>query len=412
MHGVEQLLSYRAGFWILACVIFCGLVLMLGVLYVYDQSLGDIWERAVFRLNLHDTSASPYTYLPDHYYDRVNLPLPHSYHNIKSVDEFEKWRSTPGGILREWEDRPTTADIPSDITPELVAAYERTGYTLNKFNMQSFFDPEVAVFYEVIPHHELADGDNGDGKVYDAVFVIPGSGHTGALDALGEDGPWAGHYYHDGIAQTVAREGYATYVIELRGYGERAIDAGNGCKADDLICSSVLAEKKLGSLGISMNDIRTDEITQILAWIESRQYINNIAMAGLSLGGALALDQAIVNTDVLDAVVIASGISSKLHSPLSMGASGHDMTHCCDVPDYAVTIAPMPAYVSYGLKDPETLWEVDTAHTANMMTDAYNLHGKPENFWYVVHEGGHAYDTESVLDFLKTHLSRGLDPAN
>ena len=396
--------SYKTGFWMLVCVIFCGLVLMFSALYVYDQSVDDIWERAVFRLNLHDTSTAPYTYLPEHYYDRVVFPLPHSYHGITSVDEFEKWRDTPGGILSKWEDRPTTADMSADIEPEVVEVYQKTNYTLTKLNMQSFFDPEVIIFYEVIPTPKPESGSSNDGKIYDAVFIIPGSGHTGALDVLGEDGPWMSHYYQHGIAQAIAREGYATYVIELRGYGERAIDAGSGCKADDLRCSSVLAEKKLGSLGISMNDLRVDEITQILAWIDSRPYTNNIAMAGLSLGGSLALDQAIVNADVIDAVVIASGISSKLHSPLSMGASGRDMTHCCDVSDYAVTIAPMPAYVSYGLQDPETLWEVDTTHTANMMTDAYNLHNKPENFWYVVHEGGHSYDTESVLDFLKTHM--------
>ena len=397
--------SYKAGFWILACIIFCGLVLLFGALYVYDRSFDDIWERATFRLNLPDTSTEPYTYLPDHYYDRVVFPLPHSYHDIKSVDEFEKWRDTPGGILSKWEDRPTTADMSVDIEPEVVAVYERTDYTLTKFHMQSFFDPEVAIFYEIIPNSKSENGSGSDDKIYDAVFIIPGSGHTGALDVLGEDGPWASHYYQHGVAQDIAREGYATYVIELRGYGERAIDAGSGCKAGDLICSSILAEKKLGSLGISMNDLRTDEITQMLAWVDSRPYTDNIAVAGLSLGGALALDQAIVNADVIDAVVIASGISSQLHSPLSMGASGRDMTHCCDVPDYAVTIAPMPAYVSYGLRDPETLWEVDTAHTASMMADAYELHNKSENFWYVVHEGGHVYDTESVLAFLEIHIS-------
>ena len=293
----------------------------------------------------------------------------------------------------------------ADIEPEVVAVYERMGYTLTKFSMQSFFDPEMAIFYEIIPNPEPENGGNNDGKIYDAVFIIPGSGHTGALDVLGEDGPWMSHYYQHEVAQDIARGGYATYVIELRGYGERDIDAGNGCRADDLICSSALATAKLGSLGISMNDLRTDEITQILAWIDSRPYTNNIAVAGLSLGGALALEQAIVNADVIDAVVIASGIGSKLHSPLSMGGTERDMTHCCDVSDYAVTIAPMPAYVSYGLKDTETLWEIDTAHTANMMADAYDLHNKSENFWYVVHEGGHVYDTESVLDFLKIHIS-------
>ena len=96
-----------------------------------------------------------------------------------------------------------------------------------------------------------------------------------------------------------------------------------------------------------MNGLRVDEIAQILACqtlvrIRTTSQCRPLARRG---GGSLALDQAIVSADVIDAVVIASRISSKLRSPLSMGASRRDMTHCCDVSDYAVTITPIPAYV-------------------------------------------------------------------
>lgn len=391
------------------CIVICGMILMFGALYVYDQSFQSIWERAIFWFNLSDMPVR-YAYLPDYYYDQIYFPLPYSYHDVKSVDDFEVWRNTLvggdgiKGVLHHWEDRPTVSDIPVDIEVDVVEIHDRQDYTLTKFTTKSFFDPDTVIFYEIIPDNLNSDNEESHNNViYDAVFILPGSGHTGALDVLGEDGPWISHYYHDDIAQTIARAGYAAYVIELRGYGERAIDVGSACPASDLRCSSVLVEQKLETLGISMNDLRVDEITQVLAWIETRSYIDNIAISGLSLGGALALDQAIVNSDVIDAVIIASGVASAIHSPLGMNG-GHNMTRCCDVSDYTVAIAPIPTYISYGSKDPETIWEVETGHTSSLMADAYKLHGLPENFWYVVHDDGHAYDAKSVLKFLEKHI--------
>ena len=240
---------------------------------------------------------------------------------------------------------------------------------------------------------------------YDTVLVIPGSGHQGALDVIDEAGPHAARYYHDGIARTLVHAGYAAYVIELRGYGERAIDVGVSCKEHDFRCYVVVLEKKLSALGISMNDLRTDEITQILAWVESRSYTDNIAISGLSLGGSLAATQAIINNNVIDAVVIASGMGSILYSPLVQDVGGRDITDCCDSVDPVITIAPMPAYVSFGLREDAFFrWEAETGHTEKLLADAYELHGKSDNFRYVVHDGGHIYEVESMLDFLKTYL--------
>ena len=272
--------AYAIGFWILVGVIVCGIVFGIGVLQAYDKLPLDIIKRIIYGVNPPDSPVH-YAWLPEYYYDMSNMSLLHSYGNIESVEDFEIWASNPNGILHKYKDRPTVLDVPADIRASVIEVSERPGYTLTKFSMHTFFDPEIIIFYELLP--DIEDHETG----YNAVLIIPGTGHQGALDVLGEDGQWSWAYYQDGVARDLAHEGYAVYVIELRGYGERAIDVGVACNSDpvDAACSSVAVESKLSALGISMSDIRTDEITQILSHIESKQYVQNVAVAGLSLGG-------------------------------------------------------------------------------------------------------------------------------
>ena len=395
---------YKVGFWVLVGITFCGIILGLGVLHTYDKSVQDIVSKIMYTTNTPN-APTHYAWLPDHYYDKIDLPFPYSYQRIESIEEFEAWANKPGGVLFEYKNRPTTSDVPAHVEVEVIEVFEKPGYTLTKFNMPSFFDPEVITFYELLPDTKDFEEEN-----YNAVLVIPGSGQ-GARDVLGEDSSWSWAYYHDSIGRTLTHAGYAIYVIELRGYGERAIDVGTACVkkgSSHTTCSSFAVENKMARLGISMSDIRTDEITQVLAHIESKPYIRDVAVAGLSLGAGLAANQAIINSDVVDAVIMASGIGSVVYSPLNMESGGtQDMTDCCDSIDKIATIAPLPAYVSYGSMETTMFrWESESNHTGNFLAGVYQLHNATENLRYVVHKGGHEYHVESVLDFLYTHLDK------
>lgn len=393
---------YKTGFWVFGSIILCCVILGMMVLITYEKSPESIISRILLNENAFD-APTHFAYLPDYYLERSTLQFPHSYDGIETMKDFEEWVSKPDGVLYNYHNRTRATDISSQIHTE-VETIARSNYILTKFNLNSFFDIETIVFYELRPtvNHAIVD------KIHDAVLVIPGTGHQGALDVLGEVGPWESFYYQDEIARTFVNSGYVVYVIELRGYGERAIDVGTACNTDlySDTCSANALASKLTTFGINIGNIMIDEITQVLAFADSRTYVQNIAVAGLSLGGSLAATQAIVNGDVVDAVVIASGIGSARYSPLNINhGSSQTTTDCCDSIDSVITIAPMPAYVSFG-NDEDTVfrWEAETGHSAKLLEHAYLLHGKPDNFYYIVHDGGHEYHKESILEFLNIHL--------
>lgn len=366
------------------------------ILDTYDRSVWDILYKV---LGTVDATEMEYVWLPDSYVSHVEPP-PHSYSgNVETLADFYAWRDVPGGVLARYDDRPAIHEMSYD-GAEIVETHSRDGYTLNKIAMPSVFGGETITFYELLPD---------TGSAYHAVFIMPGSGHGGALDVLGEPGPWQHDYYQDGIAQTMAKAGYATYVIELFGYGERAVDVGGACNmiGKHLTCSRDAIKHKMAAFGIDINDIMNDESTQVLAYIESRPYTYDVAVAGLSMGANLAANQAIINGDTVDAVVMASGVVSVLHSPIGTTMPDPEMLTCCDWPDMVATIAPMPAYVSAGLQESVILrWEAEHGYSGDLLSDVYRLHDMPENFHYMVHEGKHRYHTESVLEFLDAHLGR------
>ena len=64
-------------------------------------------------------------------------------------------------------------------------------------------------------------------------------------------------------------------------------------------------------------------------------------------------------------------------------------------------------YVSFGKQETTAFrWEVESGYTGSFLADVYLLHNASENFYYIVHNGTHEYHTDSVLDFLSTHLGR------
>ena len=392
-------MNYKAGFWVLFMVVVGCMLTGVLILNSYDKHPSDILHRV---LGTSDGTGSihHYEWLPDHYTANL-MPPPYSYaENVETLEDFYNWKYATGGVLAIYGDRPTVHNMTYD-GAEVVETHDRDKYTLSKITMPSFFDSEIVIFYELLPNTDAP---------YNAVLVIPGSGHSGALDVLGEPGPWQEYYYHDGIAKTLVEAEYAVYVIELRGYGERAIDVGMACnnKVHPATCSAFAVRNKMSAFGISMRDIMTDEITQVLAYVESRPYTRDVSVAGLSLGADLAANQAIINDDVVDVVVMASGVGSVLHSPLNMETGGRpEMISCCDTVDRLATIPPMPAYVSYGLQEATVFrWEAESGYTGNFLAEVYQLHNASDNFHYVAHNGPHKYHAESVLAFLDMHLGK------
>ena len=395
MSTHSQKINYKKGFWIIFAIFSITIILALVILQEFDKSPTYIFSR------VFDTTQDFYPAravdIPEYYYADVDI-LQHAYSkHVKTLDDFYIWKN--GSILDQYSLYPTTHEVSSVAT--LIDSKNRTGYTLNKYIMPSL-NPDIIIFYEMIP--------NDNNKIHNAIFVIPGSGNQGARDVLGEPSPISEYYYHDNIGQHLVKEGYVVYTMELRGYGERVIDVGSACDFKPvfdrlIICEGLALRYVISLYGKSIDTFHNNDLTQVLAYIDSREYIDKIAVSGLSLGAALAIDQTIINNDIIRAVVIASGPGSIVNFPTSATAASDNIFLCCDNTDLIATIAPKPMYVSFGQKETGLFgWEAQTGYTGNFLNDVYELHDAKNNFYYHVHDSTHAYHIPTVIDFLSNHM--------
>lgn len=378
-------------------IICAGIILGLAVMYEYDKEPGELIQILGNSLAQQPGVPFDYVYLPEYY----KLNLIHSYRaNVESLDDFYDWKHNPDGVLMSHKAHPTVHDMP-EMNVKKVSSKNKSGdggaYTLNKYTAPAWSYHTDIVFYELVPENK-----NGN----DAILVIPGSGHQGALDVLGEDGPFSAYYYHDEIGKQLVGYGYTVYTLELAGFGERALDVGSLCPRDDPMCSYTALADKLSRYGVNLNNVQTDEITSVLKYVEAKQF-DNIVVMGLSLGAGLATNQMIINEDVIDVLVAASGVGSAIYSPLNMD-TGPDCA--CDgvtydTADAILTIAPKPMYVSFGTQESHGLrWHAEEPYFHDMLLEVYSLHNKTANLTYVPFDGTHSYEIDSILVFLAQHL--------
>ncbi len=363
----------------------------------YDKNPSELIQRVGANFAQIPDATFDYTYLPEYY--KVNLT--HSYtSNVKSLSDFYDWKNDPDGVLKSYKAYATVHDIP-EINAELASSKNKSAYgqsyVLNKYTSPAPSYHTDIIFYELVPENKRGN---------DAILVIPGTGHSGALDVLGEDGPFSAHYYHDEIGKQLVGRGYTVYTLELAGSGERALDTGSLCPKDHPTCSYTALLSKLSKYGINLNVVQTDEITRVLKYIDARQF-DNIVVMGLSLGAGLATNMAIINEDAVDILIAASGVGSSIYGPLNLSASPNlacgDVTH--DSVDILLTIAPRPIYLSYGTQESHGFrWLAEESYMHDMLSSAYSLHNKTENLTYAIFDGPHRYDVDSIMVFLEKHL--------
>ena len=172
-------------------IICAGIIFGLTVMYVYDKDPYEVVQRLASSVQ-PEVEPFDYVYLPEYY----KLDLIHSYHaNVESIDDFYEWKNNPDGVLESYKARPTTHDVPA-MNAELVSSNDRQSdggaYVLNRYTAPALSYHEDMVFYELIPGNKTGNS---------AILVIPGSGHTGAADVLGEDNwPFSAYNYHDEFA--------------------------------------------------------------------------------------------------------------------------------------------------------------------------------------------------------------------
>ena len=361
-------MTYKWGFYALAATLAVLVVAVLIVLAVYDITPIEIISNVMARFI--DTPTE-YTFVPERYQVHTSEPQTLAEWVVLRHDIEEMYRS----------DNP-------DHPPIKLESVMYDSHTLNKYTMTAH-DGDTIIFWELLPN---------DRESYDVIVVIPASGNGGARDVLGLPSKYQQDYYQS-VGHDLAKQGYAVYVIENRGYGERMIRTGL-CSPDSNSCDGWFLAKKLADMGHDLNDLRSKEVSQVLSHVKKLRSTERVAVMGLSLGAPLAMEAAIKHD--VDAVVMASGIGTSIYSPFSEWEfhSTYD-----DLPKVASVLAPLPMYVSHGKNEGTVMeWEAKYRYTEQYLLRVYELHGSADNFTYVAHEGGHEYHMESVLEFLLRHM--------
>lgn len=350
----------------------------------------------------HNHSIIPYYYLQD-----VNL-LVNSYEkNVESVEDFYIWsENRKNDNIKHYE-------IHSNFTkPTLISHESYSGYVVIKYKMPSELDKEEIIFYELKPIRTYIV--TPDQEKFPTVILFPGSGHQGARDLVGIPSEISNYYYQDEMAIKLVKSGFLVFVPENRSYGERQIDMGIACSQSDkhtterdraILCSADVLRNQLDMAGIDIQDLMIKDHLTLFNYISSLNYVDKIGTGGLSLGTTFAEMMAVINYEKVNAVALASGVGSVYHSPPNHNKVGSDRLLDIDWNDLSASLAPTPLYISYGSQEEDLFgWEVKTNHTANKIQGAYDLLGS-DNFTYVVHDGGHEYDPETLIEFFSNHLN-------
>ena len=366
-------MGYRLGFFII-----------LTVFIVTGIAAGMLFDRTIINyLYLHTPVKPPapeYAYLdPTHYSDDVMIPPPLAYErHVNDTGDFAAWRD----MLAD-----SDLHISNNPHPEPVMLESSPG--LKKF-----------LLGEIIVYHALPPSDRANGR---AVLVVPGSGDGAAREIMGIQ--TAHTPYHEEIGLRLAAAGYNTYTLELEGWGQRQKNVGSACPwmSVPLNCEFFAFQKKLAEYGISLGSIHNREVVTTLSYMASKH--DWIAVSGLSGGVPRALSSALANPDTVNAAILASGIYMVHEWPIfTIAGMAIETEYNVEDTDRVRALAPMPLYVSYGaLEGGPYGYAARSGDIRNEVQPTYEMHGAAEAFTYVVHDGMHEYDIDSVIAFLDSH---------
>ena len=365
-------MSYKTAFWATLAVL---AILVGSAVVVFDRTIEDYLYPSIV-----NGTPGRYVFLDPVWYAGIDL-LPMSYeNNVRTAADFEGWR-------RGFIDATLRASLHAPAAIDISYSAGRDGYTLNRLLVDGSL-----IVYEAVP-------DSPNGK---AVVVIPGNGHQGARDIMGIPSEYSYAYYHGAIGARLAEAGYAVYAPELLGWGERQVDVGSTCAgpgAGATTCSFNVFSTSLAMYGISVAAIHLNESAKTVSYAISKH--DRVAVAGLSNGCAAAALTALANPGAVDAVVFASCIGRTHEWPMGNSMTGSGQNLHAEPVDTVRALAPLPLYISYGsLEHGLYLFEVRHGDVRRMVSEAYELVGAPDRLDYVIHDGGHEYDFDSVLAFL------------
>ena len=176
------------------------IIFKISVSELYQEIFNSIFGEPI---KLDNNSKENY-HIPTFYTQDLEYGKNSFYKNVETKKDYESWKK-----YFEHVNDYNIDNFPL-IPTTIVQETERENYTQKKIEMKAI-DGDTIIFYELLP--------NILKPPYSAVFILPGSGNTGARDVIGEPTDLLSYYYSSDIGIEIVKRGYVVYVIEHRGYG-------------------------------------------------------------------------------------------------------------------------------------------------------------------------------------------------
>lgn len=329
-------------------------------------------------------------------------------YDAKERDEHEIWKKSARAKLVEVSglDLMETCDL----EPKLLESVQLDGYRRDKIIIQT--EPDVWMpVYCLIP-------DFINTKEKNPVFVMPHGHAAGKYLAAGATDIPIVKDIHEKyfkckpfFSMELVKEGYIVFCPDARGAGERREWMKQS--DDDFIGNTHYALNNMAiSLGYSLTGMMTWDLIRLIDYIQTRKDCDQgrIACGGISGGGMQSLWLAAIDERVK--CVITSGYFYGFKESF-LGLSGNcpcnfvpNLWKYLDMGDLGALIAPKPLLIESGMKDhlngKSGIENVKTQ--VEIAKKAYKLLGVEDRIYNHIHNGGHEWNGEKNIDFIKKWL--------
>ncbi|WP_145344533.1 alpha/beta hydrolase family protein [Rosistilla ulvae] len=205
----------------------------------------------------------------------------------------------------------------------------------------------------------------------------------------------------------LAKNGYVTAAINVRGWNETSGNQDSGVKNLRRSCTQMTMDSLL--LGMTPQGLRCWDAMRVIDFLQSREGEvdpEKIGVAGLSGGGTLSMYLPVLDDRVKLAMI--GGAFSTYRS--SIFPIRHCICNClprimqyAEMDDVVALYAPRPVLLINGVKDP--IFPIDGAREGfDTLQQVYTLLGKPDNIAADFFDGGHAWSNNKTLEFLGQHF--------
>lgn len=231
-----------------------------------------------------------------------------------------------------------------------------------------------------------------------AVILVPGHtkpGESGLEQLIDEE-----ESYHHAAATRLAKAGYVTIAIELRGFGILGVPNYPEHK--------IVAYNQLLK-GSTYKALVLGDLLELLDYLETLDIVDSsrVGVAGASLGGELSVALGVVETSI-KAIAFSSYVEAGVFK--DFGANAKKQPHYCHLipkvgsimrkEDVFKLLAPR---ASIGIR--EVTHKEQYSSVVEELENTWRIYGREEAFEFVkVIGGSHGFYVEETIDFFRTHL--------